>query len=171
MTNMHSLTGRYFILRQNMPHGGAQITRGKILGQLSEFLPVYLCEIIPVDPRVLVVPTQTLLSLDSLIGANLYDSEILMIEDWRSMLIQIEQADKEIAARQRRAEREATKRAEKIATEIVAAAAAEGDDIEVEFVPAEPAALRKLMNKLRERGRLGRRETESPGDESSEGDQ
>ena len=164
MTNLHSLDGRYFILRSPVPGGGAALSRGKILGPLSEFVPVFLCEIIPADPRVLVVPTQTLLSLDALIGANLYESEILMIEDWRSMLISIEQTAKEIEARQRRAQRAADKRAEKIATEIVAAAKAEGEELEVEFIPAEPAALRKLMERLRGNDKP-RRTDESGGDQ------
>ncbi len=157
---IQALTNKWFILRSPIPSGGAALSRGKILGPLSEFLPIYLVQVMPSDPRYLTVDTQSILSLEDLRGANLYDSEILMLEDWRSMLVQIQQTEKEIVARQRRSEREAERQAKKIAEEISAAAAASGQEIGVEFVPVDPGVMEKLFERLKRQ--RGRRPAEPP---------
>lgn len=93
----HSIDGKYFIILQPESQGdrhGHRLYRGRIRGQLHEIIPVYLCDVWPLDGRddPTQLTTQTLMTLEQLIQGWLYDDKTIWEVEFRQIHDRLEQA-------------------------------------------------------------------------------
>jgi hypothetical protein len=145
-----TITNKYFIQRQPVGHGGVVLTRGKILGQLSDIYPLYLAQIVPFDDGQLSVPCETILDVTDLKGAYFYTDEAIWQEEWRGVMTQMDQAAKEAKAA---AERKKALLAEVV--KVAGSATAAGQAVRVkDGVPIVMAtdAMEALLARLRAQG-------------------
>lgn len=101
LTTRSPLPGKYFISSVQSP-SGAGVIRGRVIALVQDFMPFYLCELLPCDDDVIAVTTETVLALEQLVGVYLFSDRALFDAAWRQTKAQMEE--------QRQAQRQAQDR-------------------------------------------------------------
>jgi len=97
-----SIAGKYFInaiAAAGAPPGSRALIRGKVIGPVaSEMSPFYLCDVYPASDREIAITTQTLLTLEQLVGVYFYDDQTTFDAAWRQMTTAIDSERRRVQA-------------------------------------------------------------------------
>lgn len=134
LTKSQSIAGKYFINSIAAGMGMQALIKGRVVGPISELLPLYLCDVYPVDDTQIAVTAQTILSAEQLIGVYFYDDKPLFDAAWVQM-------QKTLDAQRKQAERAEQARRRSNARQIAQALKDRGIQIVSANEPAELAAM------------------------------
>jgi hypothetical protein len=128
---MQSLAGKYFITGALIPAGmPGMFGRGKIIGPVNDLALHYLCEIYGIEAQELTIRNQVVYALDFLSRGDVYlydDRELWEIESQR-VHEGIKHIKKQIAAAERRQEKQQRAAMKKAGIQIIAVGDADDDD-------------------------------------------
>ena len=92
---LQSITSKYFIIRPGPRNG--PVMHGQILGPMNDLGLFYLCDLYAVDPVNSYCPkSQSIIPIEALAGANLYDDRVIWLEEWRTIFAAITDASKAV---------------------------------------------------------------------------